>query len=139
MKTQIFKHGLSALTVSAVLTGAVVTVQAADKKPNVVILMTDDTGWGDFGCYGGGQNLGHPTPNIDRVAAEGAMFTCWYEGIDYNHWYFDHIFVQAPAGTYVGGWLQSFREFPPRRKPGSFNLDRVMESVVNGAAQKNSN
>jgi arylsulfatase len=30
----------------------------------------------------------------------------------------------------VGTWLQSFREFPPRQKPGSFNLDRVMESVT---------
>ena len=35
----------------------------------------------------------------------------------------------APAGAYVGQWLQSFRQFPPRAKPGSFNLDRVMEEV----------
>ena len=41
----------------------------------------------------------------------------------------------APAGCYVAQWLQSFREFPPRKKPGSFNLDRVMESVTNGAQQ----
>ena len=41
--------------------------------------MTDDTGWNDFGCYsGGGAALGHPTPNIDRIAKEGAMFTSWY-------------------------------------------------------------
>ena len=51
----------------------------AQKRPNVVMLMTDDTGWGDFGVYsGGGAGLGHPTPNIDRVAREGAMFTSWY-------------------------------------------------------------
>ncbi len=51
----------------------------AQKKPNVLILMTDDTGWGDFGYMsGGGQALGHPTPNIDRMAKEGAVFTCWY-------------------------------------------------------------
>ena len=50
----------------------------AQKKPNIVMLMTDDTGWGDFGAYGGGANLGHPTPNIDRVAREGAVFTSWY-------------------------------------------------------------
>ena len=30
-------------------------------------------------------------------------------------------------------WLQSFREFPPRQKPGSFNLDRVMEAVTAGS------
>ena len=43
------------------------------------MLMTDDTGWNDFGCYsGGGAALGHPTPNIDRIAKEGAMFPNWY-------------------------------------------------------------
>jgi len=51
---------------------------AAQKKPNVVMLMTDDTGWTDFGVYLGGAALGHPTPNIDRIAKEGAMFTNWY-------------------------------------------------------------
>ena len=34
----------------------------------------------------------------------------------------------APAAGYVGQWLQSFKEFPPRQKPGSFNLDHVMAS-----------
>ena len=43
------------------------------------MLMTDDTGWNDFGAYsGGGAALGHPTPNIDRIAKEGATFTSWY-------------------------------------------------------------
>ena len=51
---------------------------AQSKNPNVVMLMTDDTGWNDFGAYGGGANLGHPTPNIDRIAQEGAVFTSWY-------------------------------------------------------------
>jgi arylsulfatase len=40
--------------------------------------MTDDTGWNDLGCYsGGGAGLGHPTPNVDRMAKEGAVFTNW--------------------------------------------------------------
>src|SRR5215831_11854854 len=52
---------------------------AQEKKPNIVMLMTDDTGWSDFGTYsGGGAGLGHPTPNIDRIAKEGAVFTNWY-------------------------------------------------------------
>ena len=50
----------------------------AQKKPNVVMLMSDDAGWADFGAYLGGAALGHPTPNIDRIAKEGAMFTNWY-------------------------------------------------------------
>ena len=51
----------------------------AQKKPNILFIMGDDTGWGDFGYMsGGGQALGHPTPNIDRLAKEGAVFTSWY-------------------------------------------------------------
>jgi arylsulfatase A-like enzyme len=56
-------------------------------------------------------------------------------GMDYNRWFLEHMFVIAPAGAYVGNWLQSFRQFPPRQKPGSFNLDRVMEAVT--APQRN--
>jgi arylsulfatase len=55
-----------------------------------------------------------------------------YESIGYDRWWVDHMFVVAPAATYVGRWMQSFREFPPRQKPGSFNLDRVMEAVTQG-------
>ena len=53
-----------------------------------------------------------------------------YEGMDYDHWYADHMFAIAPAAVYVAQWLQSFREYPPRQKPGSFNLDKVMEAVT---------
>ncbi len=53
--------------------------QPQAKRPNIVMLMTDDTGWQDFGCYsGGGAALGHPTPNVDRMCHEGATFTNWY-------------------------------------------------------------
>ncbi len=78
MKRNLTTHVLSLLTASAAILCVSASVQAADKKPNIVMLMTDDTGWGDFGCYGGGPNLGHPTPNIDKIASEGAVFTNWY-------------------------------------------------------------
>jgi arylsulfatase A-like enzyme len=52
-----------------------------------------------------------------------------HEGMGYAQWRIDRAFLIAPAGTFVGQWLQSFREFPPRQKPGSFNLDHVMEAV----------
>jgi arylsulfatase len=52
-----------------------------------------------------------------------------YEGYGYNQWFAEHMFLMAPAAGYVGQWLQSFQEFPPRQKPGSFNLDHVMEAV----------
>ena len=60
----------------------------------------------------------------------------WDESIGYDKWWVDHMFVFAPAGAYVGQWLQSFREFPPRQKPGSFNLDNVMEAISKGAGDK---
>jgi arylsulfatase len=62
-----------------------------------------------------------------------------YEAGGYERWFAEHMFAIAPGGAYVAQWLQSFREFPPRQKPGSFNLDRVMEAVTSGAAQKGGN
>ncbi|MEM7145591.1 MAG: arylsulfatase [Verrucomicrobiota bacterium] len=58
------------------------------------------------------------------------------ESIGYGRWWIDHMFVFAPAGGYVGEWLQSFKDFPPRQKPGSFNLDNVMEAISKGAGDK---
>jgi arylsulfatase len=52
------------------------------------------------------------------------------ESTGHPQWAAERMFVLGPAGFYVGQWLQSFREFPPRMKPGSFSLDRVMESVT---------
>jgi arylsulfatase len=57
-------------------------------------------------------------------------------GMDYDRWFIEHMFAFAPAAAYVGQWLQSFREFPPRQKPGSFNLDHVMEAVTHNPAKQ---
>ncbi len=51
-------------------------------------------------------------------------------GMDYDKWFLEHMFMIAPAGAYVAKWLQSFKDYPPRQKPGSFNLDNVMEAVT---------
>jgi arylsulfatase len=55
--------------------------------------------------------------------------------IGYQRWYLDRMFMIAPSGAFVAKWLQSFKEFPPRQKPGSFNLDRVMETVMSSSKQ----
>jgi hypothetical protein len=34
------------------------------KKPNIIMVISDDTGWGDLGAYGGGIGRGMPTPNL---------------------------------------------------------------------------
>src|SRR5438552_18071676 len=73
------RHILYGLLASVAVLTVATAPAFAQKKPNVVMLMTDDTGWNDFGAYtGGGAALGHPTPNVDRVAKEGALFTSWY-------------------------------------------------------------
>jgi len=51
---------------------------AQQKAPNVIVIMTDDVGWGDLGCYGGGVMRGAPTPNLDRMATEGMRFVNYY-------------------------------------------------------------
>ena len=55
------------------------------------------------------------------------------ESMDYAHWRVDHVFVLIPAQAFVGQWLSSFREFPPRQKPASFSLDQVMQRLQQGS------
>jgi hypothetical protein len=47
------------------------------KKPNFLIIWGDDVGWNNTSAYNRGM-MGYSTPNIDRVAKEGALFTDWY-------------------------------------------------------------
>ena len=51
--------------------------QQTAKKPNILVIMGDDIGWFNVSCYNRGM-MGYRTPNIDRIANEGAMFTDWY-------------------------------------------------------------
>jgi len=48
------------------------------RGPNILVILMDDVGWGDFGCYGGGVAVGAPTPNIDRLARRGLLLTSCY-------------------------------------------------------------
>ncbi|PYH94030.1 alkaline phosphatase-like protein [Aspergillus ellipticus CBS 707.79] len=42
-------------------------------QPNIVLILADNLGWGELGCYGGGILRGAATPNIDRLATEGLL------------------------------------------------------------------
>ena len=44
------------------------------EQPNILLIMVDDMGWSDLGCYGGEIS----TPNLDRLAEEGLRFTRFY-------------------------------------------------------------
>lgn len=48
----------------------------------------------------------------------------------YDKWNADHTFVQVPAQRIVAKWIESFKEFPIRQKPASFNLDAVMDTLM---------
>ena len=52
------------------------------------------------------------------------------EGNGYKDWRLDRAFLVGPAAGYVGKWMQSFVDFPPRQKPGSFNLSHVMSKLT---------
>ena len=52
----------------------------------------------------------------------------------YQKWRFDRAFVLVPAQSYVGNWLQSFVDYPPRQEPGSFSLDQVMDQLTSAAS-----
>jgi arylsulfatase A-like enzyme len=58
---------------------------------------------------------------FERAQEENAM--------GYTRWFVERLYAIGPAATYVGGWLQSFKEFPPRMKPAAYNLDNVMEAL----------
>ncbi|NLR90359.1 arylsulfatase [Flammeovirga agarivorans] len=51
--------------------------KSSNKKPNILVIWGDDVGWANISKYNHGM-MGYQTPNIDRIANEGAMFTDWY-------------------------------------------------------------
>jgi arylsulfatase len=50
----------------------------------------------------------------------------------YGYWRINRAYVLAPAQAYVGKYLESFKDFPPRQKPGSFNLGDAMAKMTEG-------
>jgi len=86
MSFELYKQ-LCAISVAALMTcGGVAQAQGTDaetdtlkaKRPNILLIVSDDTGWGDLGPYLGGEARGMQTPNFDRLASEGMFFTSFY-------------------------------------------------------------
>ena len=69
---------LAAGTAVALAVTSPALAQAPAKKPNILFIVSDDTGYGDLGPYGGGEGRGMPTPNIDRMASDGMTFFSFY-------------------------------------------------------------
>ena len=51
------------------------------------------------------------------------------DGIGYENWRYRHAFVAIPTQTIVWAFLATFKEFPPRQKPGSFTIDKAVETL----------
>ena len=62
---------LATIAATAVGTAALAQEQTGADRPNILLIVSDDTGYGDTGAYLGGEARGMPTPNIDRLAREG--------------------------------------------------------------------
>jgi len=77
MKWKTLERGLTGLAVAMATMVAMAPAQAADKKPNIVVIWGDDVGIHNISAYNLGL-MGYKTPNIDRIAKEGALFTDWY-------------------------------------------------------------
>jgi arylsulfatase len=48
----------------------------------------------------------------------------------YDDWFLDRVYLLLPAQEYVGEFLKTFKEYPPRQKAASFSIDQVMEKLA---------
>jgi arylsulfatase len=62
---------------AAMVFGGASLIQAAEKKPNILVIMGDDVGWFNIGAYHRGMMSGK-TPHLDKLASEGVLFTDYY-------------------------------------------------------------
>lgn len=115
-------------TAGAVATAGVCSFSAAEalaavtkeKRPNIVFMLVDDLGWGDFSCYG---DSFHETPNIDRLAREGMKFTSAYAAAPVCSPSRGAIMTgKAPARTRLTEWIPGGK-FPYKKlRPAEFLL-----------------
>src|SRR5215203_4270064 len=68
---------LAALALLAPVANEPASAQPRPPKPNILVIMADDVGYWNISAYNRGM-MGYRTPNIDRIANEGATFTDWY-------------------------------------------------------------
>src|SRR6195952_5319716 len=77
-RTDMKRNLFGAMLLASVMTfGGAGLARAASDKPNIVVIMGDDVGIWNISAYSRGM-MGGATPNIDRIAKEGALFTDYY-------------------------------------------------------------
>jgi arylsulfatase A-like enzyme len=126
------KPWLLALLAVAMTTASAIAQQP--QKPDILVIMADDIGYWNISAYNRGM-MGYHTPNIDRIVNEGAIFTdyCGQQSCTAGRVAF--ITGQSPLRTGLlkvglpGEHIQSFKEFQPRQRPGSFSVDQALEKL----------
>ncbi len=104
---------LVALLCSSPLSTFGLAADAKDERPNIVIIMCDDMGFSDLGCYGGEID----TPNLDQLAANGLRFT------DFHN---DAKCSQTRAALMTGLW---HHQSDMLRKPGNVTMAEVLRDA----------
>ncbi len=109
---------MKSLAFSCVLLGLLGSAVGVHAKPNVIIILADDLGWADLGCYG---NTFNQTPNLDRLAQQGMRFTQAYAGP-----------VCSPTRTNLQSGQDQARfgitqHIPGHRRPFAKLIDPVVE------------
>lgn len=102
---------------------------AAEAKPNVVLIVIDDYGWADSGCYG---SKFHQTPNIDKLAAEGMRFTDAYAACPVCSPTRASLMTgKYPARLHLTDWLPGRADMPSQKllRP-RFNQQLPLEEVT---------
>jgi len=100
-------------------------VGGAQGKPNIVIIWGDDIGQSDISAYSMGL-MGFRTPNIDRVAREGMIFTDFYAEQS----------CTAGRASFITGQSGTFKDYPQRQKAASFNMDEVFAKLQESGGSK---
>ena len=90
------------------------------QRPNIVVIWGDDIGLSDISAYSHGL-MGFKTPNIDRIANEGVMFTDYY----------GEQSCTAGRASFITGQsdLMTFRDYPQRQKAATFNMEEVLAKL----------
>ena len=123
---------LLALVPFAARPSAVQQQQQQQKKPNILFIMGDDIGWMQVGVYHRGIGLGE-TPNIDRLAHEGGMFTTYYamQSCTFGR----NAFITGMYPLRTGMIPPQLPGSPSYLRPGTPTIAKVMHDLGYNTAQ----
>ena len=99
------------------------------RKPNILLVLVDDLGWGDVGAFGGGVALGAATPNIDALAASGLKLTSTYAQPTCTPTRSALITGRLPVRTGLTRPILATEKFPVNPWAGEHSLAELLSGV----------